>query len=132
MHLPHYMRNPQFTDTSLSELSGSNLATHGCCNISFLPTCRIMPSHTPYKVERMLQDQGKRRSELQTSPSLNTGVEGDEGACSPDGPPQLASIEPLPVQVIERNRLSLEEIRKLPRFGDYAPGLPSKVNPCAV
>ena len=91
-----------------------------------------MPSHTPYKVERMLQDRGERRSELQTSPSLNTGVEEDEGECSPDGPLQLASIEPLPVQVIERNRLSLEEIRKLPRFGDYAPGLPAKVGACAV
>ena len=35
---------------------------------------------------------------------------------------------PLPVQVIERNRLSVPEIRALPRFKDYNPGVPSKVS----
>lgn len=80
----------------------------------------------------MLKDQGEHQSELQRSPSPRTGAEEDEGAHSPGSPPQLASIEPLPVQVIERNRLSLEEIRKLPRFEDYTPGLPSKVGGCGL
>lgn len=35
--------------------------------------------------------------------------------------------EPLPVQVIERNRLNIAEIRALPRFRDYSPGTPNKV-----
>ena len=34
---------------------------------------------------------------------------------------------PLPVEVIERNRLTLAEILTLPRFRDYKPGEPSKV-----
>ena len=34
---------------------------------------------------------------------------------------------PLPVQVIERNRLTLAEILTLPRFRDYRSGEPSKV-----
>jgi len=34
---------------------------------------------------------------------------------------------PLPVEVIERNRLTLAEILVLPRFRDYTPGEPSKV-----
>ena len=33
----------------------------------------------------------------------------------------------LPVEVIQRNRLSEEEIRLLPRFSDYSPGHPSNV-----
>ena len=39
----------------------------------------------------------------------------------------VADPDPLPVQVIERNRLSVAEIRALPRFRDYSPGAPSKV-----
>ena len=35
--------------------------------------------------------------------------------------------EPLPVQIIERNRLSVAEIRALPRFKDYSPGTPNEV-----
>ncbi len=33
----------------------------------------------------------------------------------------------LPVQVIERNRLTEAEIRALPRFRNYQPGPPTKV-----
>ena len=40
---------------------------------------------------------------------------------------ERVAIPPLPVQVIERNRLSLAEILALPRFRDYTPGEPSKV-----
>ena len=36
-------------------------------------------------------------------------------------------VLPLPVQVIERNRLTEMEIRALPRFKDYTHGTPSKV-----
>lgn len=80
----------------------------------------------------MLQGPDEHQSELQRSPSPKMSAEEGEDAYSPDTPPQLASIEPLPVQVIERNRLSLDEIRKLPRFEDYTPGLPSKVGACVV
>ena len=37
------------------------------------------------------------------------------------------ALEPLPVQVIERNRLSVAEIQALPKFRDYSPGIPNKV-----
>lgn len=36
-------------------------------------------------------------------------------------------IAPLPVEVLERNRLSAAEIRAVPRFTNYAQGEPSKV-----
>lgn len=45
----------------------------------------------------------------------------EETATMPSFPP------PLPVQVIERNRLTVAEILALPRFHDYTPGHPSKV-----
>ena len=52
-------------------------------------------------------------------------------AASTDGSRAIvADPDPLPVQVIERNRLSVAEIRALPRFRDYSPGAPSKVGSC--
>ena len=45
-------------------------------------------------------------------------------------------VSPLPAQVVERNRLTVAEIRTLPRFVDYSPGIPSRVSvsplACAV
>ncbi len=35
---------------------------------------------------------------------------------------------PLPLQVVERSRLSEGEIKAIPKFKDYSPGEPSKVN----
>lgn len=35
------------------------------------------------------------------------------------------TAEPLPLQLISRNRLSAEEIRAIPRFANYTPGDPS-------
>ena len=67
----------------------------------------------------------------------NEGEGGATGPSTDDGPrePTLNigdagrhPIEPLPIQVIERNRLSVAEIRALPRFKDYSPGVPTKVN----
>lgn len=41
---------------------------------------------------------------------------------------QLKSdIEPVPIEVIERYRLSLEQIKQLPRFQNYSVGIPSPV-----
>jgi hypothetical protein len=36
--------------------------------------------------------------------------------------------DPLPVQVLERNRLSETEIKAIPRFADYTPGEPNRVS----
>eukprot|EP00731_Ephydatia_muelleri_P030884 Em0022g398a len=36
-------------------------------------------------------------------------------------------VQPLPPQVIERHRLTVEQLKALPRFRDYCPGEPSKV-----
>jgi hypothetical protein len=38
-----------------------------------------------------------------------------------------ATVQPLPLQLIERNRLTPEQIKKLPRFANYSPGNPSSV-----
>lgn len=40
---------------------------------------------------------------------------------------QKHNIEPVPVEVIERYRLSVEQIKQLPRFQNYTVGLPSPV-----
>jgi len=37
------------------------------------------------------------------------------------------SIESVPIEVIERYKLSTSQIRELPRFGRYTPGVPSQV-----
>ena len=39
-------------------------------------------------------------------------------------------IEPIPVEIIERYRLTMSQIRDLPRFKDYDPGTPSQVREC--
>jgi hypothetical protein len=36
-------------------------------------------------------------------------------------------VEPIPVEVIERYRLSVDQIKQLPRFKDYSPGEPSPI-----
>ena len=38
-------------------------------------------------------------------------------------------VPALPLQVIERNRLSAEQIKQLPRFKNYSPGEPTPVSP---
>lgn len=40
---------------------------------------------------------------------------------------QSPHIEPLPLQVIYRHKLSTEEIRALPRFANHQPGEPSHI-----
>ena len=37
-------------------------------------------------------------------------------------------VPALPLQVIERNRLTTDQIRKLPRFASYSPGQPTSVS----
>ena len=38
-------------------------------------------------------------------------------------------VPALPLQLIERNRLSTEQIKQLPRFKNYSPGKPTSVSP---
>ena len=56
-----------------------------------------------------------------------TKVDASQSAVVPNGGVSADMPLPLPVQVIERNRLTLAEILTLPRFRDYRPGEPSKV-----
>lgn len=52
-----------------------------------------------------------------------TTISGEE-----DGEVETAAqVLPLPLEVIERNRRTVAEIRALPRFKDYTPGEPNKV-----
>ena len=39
-----------------------------------------------------------------------------------------ATVQPLPLQLIERNRLTPEQIKKLPHFANYSSGNPSSVS----
>ena len=56
-----------------------------------------------------------------------TKVDVSQSAVVPNGGAVANMPLPLPVQVIERNRLTLAEILTLPRFRGYRPGEPSKV-----
>ena len=56
-----------------------------------------------------------------------TKVDVSQSAVVSNGEAAADMSLPLPVQVIERNRLTLAEILTLPRFRDYRPGEPSKV-----
>ena len=58
---------------------------------------------------------------------VTTKVDTSQSAVVPNGGAAADMPLPLPVQVIERNRLTLAEILTLPRFRDYRPGEPSKV-----
>ena len=58
---------------------------------------------------------------------VTTKVDASQSAVVPNGGAAADMPLPLPVQVIERNRLTLAEILTLPRFRDYRPGEPSKV-----
>lgn len=57
-----------------------------------------------------------------SQPAVGAKTEEEEEGVGGAGVPP-----PLPVEVIERNRLTLAEILVLPRFRDYTPGEPSKV-----
>jgi len=46
---------------------------------------------------------------------------------SDDCQPPKRRIEPVPIEVIERYRLSVEQIREIPRFQNYSTGTPSPV-----
>lgn len=79
-----------------------------------------MPSHTHYASAELGtrgSSKGQRKSEANGNSS------------SASVPTQVAATEVpvLPEQVILRHRLSVAEIRELPRFHDYQPGHPTKV-----
>lgn len=76
--------------------------------ICLSPLYRIMPTAS-----------GEKDKEVATRASQSPVVP-NEGAAA-------AMPLPLPVQVIERNRLTLAEILTLPKFRDYRSGEPSKV-----
>ena len=41
---------------------------------------------------------------------------------------ERGDVPALPLQLIERNRLSTEQIKQLPRFKNYSPGEPTSVS----
>ena len=84
--------------------------------------CRVIPdkelcSSARNETDTAVTDDGGRETLTAATHAATTGI------------PLPLAPEPLPVQVIERNRLSMAEIRALPRFRDYSPGTPSKVIP---
>ena len=93
-----------------------------------------MPSHTEYQVDVMLR-KGRMKGvdkeedfEEETEDFEEETEQNDEKECIDESrPPKLAKIEPLPVQVIERNKLTLSELKQLPKFKNYSQGTPSRV-----
>ncbi|XP_055981797.1 RNA-binding protein 41 isoform X1 [Sorex fumeus] len=80
------------------------------------------------EIPSLLQDQGKQAAQGK-GPSLHVAKVIDK---SPEqcwtGPKKLTQpIEFVPEDEIQRNRLSEEEIRKIPMFSSYNPGEPNKV-----
>nr|XP_044996878.1 RNA-binding protein 41 isoform X4 [Jaculus jaculus] len=76
----------------------------------------------------LLQDKGKQAAQGQ-NPSLHVAkiIEFSPEQCC-TGPKKLTQpIEFVPEDEIQRNRLSEEEIRKIPMFSSYNPGEPNKV-----
>jgi len=53
--------------------------------------------------------------------------EGLESSSTDNCKQSKCSVEPVPIEVIERHRLSVDEIRQLPRFQNYNAGTPSQV-----
>jgi len=58
------------------------------------------------------------KSSTRESPESLSSVHSEQSKCA---------VEPVPVEVIERYRLSVEQIKQLPRFQNYDAGVPSPV-----
>lgn len=65
----------------------------------------------------------KKRSQAK---SARTATKPSEIECAE---PKPTTLEPIPLDVIEKYRITVDEIRQLERFKDYSPGRPSKVRP---
>ena len=90
-----------------------------------------MPSHTEYQVDVMLR-KGRMKGVDKEEDFEEETEQNDEKECIDESrPPKLAKIEPLPVQVIERNKLTLSELKQLPKFKNYSQGTPSRVRSTA-
>ena len=59
-------------------------------------------------------------------PRLLPGKEG--GSEEKETESEESVVQALPLQVIERNRLSIEQLKQLPRFSSYCPGQPTSVS----
>ncbi len=62
-----------------------------------------------------------------TSSTSKSPPSDENGGGGGDSAGREKKVPPLPIQVIERNRLSEAEIAALPRFKDHTPGEPSEV-----
>ena len=105
-----------------------------CVSISFLQTASgiTWPSlSSKYIYTRLITWLSKYRMLFRIMPGGQDWKSSKDGAREYSPEQQAGSTSPppppLPLQVIERNRLTLAEILALPRFGDYSPGEPSKV-----
>ena len=87
--------------------------------------CRIMPPESKLAEASSSSEQRGSRSIPGTAAIASREEEEEEAETA-------APVPPLPLEVIERNRLTVAEIRALPRFKDHTPGEPNKVHPLAV
>ena len=90
-----------------------------------------MPSHTEYQVDVMLRKGRMKVVDKEEDFEEETEQNDEEECIDESKPPKLAKIEPLPVQVIERNKLTLSELKQLPKFKNYSQGTPSRVRSTA-
>ena len=90
-------------------------------NPNIINVCRIMPEADGRRHSKRTVAAQVNKAEV-SQPAVGAKTEEEEEGVGGAGVPP-----PLPVEVIERNRLALAEILVLPRFRDYTPGEPSKV-----
>ena len=86
-----------------------------------LDICSLMPSHTHYASAELGTGTASREQQrpMATSDPSSGGTPAQVGATD--------EVPVLPEQVILRHKLSVAEIRELPRFRDYQAGHPTKV-----
>lgn len=88
---------------------------------------RVIPtaSSSATQEDAVLAERSRGQNIAQEDPVL-AAEDGTKGRDDTGG----QDIPPLPLEVLERNRLSETEIRAIPRFANYTPGEPSKVGSC--
>ncbi|XP_044521377.1 RNA-binding protein 41-like isoform X1 [Gracilinanus agilis] len=93
-----------------------------------LDPCALTDSSITAKNLSVLEDQGNQAAQAK-GPSLCVvkAIESEAQQCL-TGPKKFTEVvEFIPEEEIARNRLSQEDIRKIPMFASYSPGEPNKV-----
>lgn len=80
-------------------------------------------------LDAVLSEYNEKQQKHQSRKNEADAVEGEVGDCESDDDDVVVEqrVLSLDEEVIKRHRLSLDEIRMIPRFKDYHPGIPNEV-----